>query len=315
MMEPIPELSVPKERLSFNITAFRLMYVYYLLSQARELSYADLNTHLINRPEIQRSIAKDTLNKYIHTLQLFGCFVSKFEQQGQAMYRLLEHPLQLELSEEETNAIKAVLDVLLQQPLRSEFKNFYNLLNQLALLPQPLKQYGENHLGLGLSASIPRDVMELVESLQKCCLEGQILEVAYAQPDESFTLKLIEPQEVVYHKKHLYLLGNDPNKKEKVRLKVELIRSHRQLPSRVRSQTNRTVVTFKLTGRLAANYRPYPGETLANKEEFLLVKHETDEVTLLLRRLMKYGEHCQVLSPGWARQHMHHIIESLLAEL
>lgn len=310
-LEDFKELTLQEDGLNINISAYRLLYIYLLLSQSEQISFEDLNTHLLNHPLIQRTFTTETLNKYMNTLRLFGCVIKRFEEQGHLVYRLEEHPLKRRLLMSEIKALKNTAELLSLQPLTTACKNFYFLIKRLSIIPNPQEFITNPQFESILHSRLCPQSFDCIERFQKYCLEGQILEICYENEDNFPILTLVEPQEVVYHKKRFYLVGNDPKTNKKARYEVDRIRSHRQLPSRVRSQTVKTTVTFKLTGRVALNYRPYPQEMVWNKGEFLLVKHTTDEVEQLLKRLLKYGSQCQVVSPGFVRDEMLKLIQQL----
>ncbi len=296
-----------------NISAYRLLLVYRLLSQHEKITLDDLNKFLLSNPMVQRTFTHETLNKYLYTLSLIGCRISRQDVQNNSVYTLESHPFQLEPSESETALFKIVFDLLSLHPLTSN-QSFYQLLKRISKMPHYLAD--DPFLGLSANAALSYKDYPPVIRFQKYCIEGQVLEICY-QPDEQTetVLTLVEPCEVIYHKKRLYLVGNDPRAGKRVRYELDRIVSHRQLPSRVRTQAPKTTVSFKLMDRVSRNYRPYPGEVVWDKEEFLLVKHTTDDVEQLLKRLLKYGHHCQVISPESARVAMQELIDAMLLTL
>lgn len=81
-------------------------------------------------------------------------------------------------------------------------------------------------------------------------------------------------------------------------------------------------VTFKLTGRLAQRYKLYPREevverrlldTLApdDQAEELIVRAPTQDLSILLRRLARYGNQCRVMAPTKAVDAMRRYLELL----
>jgi predicted DNA-binding transcriptional regulator YafY len=310
-----PSLLHVEEHQSLNISAFRLLYIYFLLCQSEKLSTADLNTHLLNHAAIQRTFTKETLNKYLHTLQLFGCTILRFEEQGHTMYRLEDHPFKLECTSEDIMALRSVAGLLVQQPISALYKRFCHLSQRLC----KMQQYQDAETALKPELSLlpehSQQLLAQIDQFQKYCFEAQVLEICYETPQQVPKMMLVEPHELINHKKRIYLVGNDPKTNQKVRYELSRIQTHGQLPSRVRSQIVKTTVVFRLSGRAAMNYRPYPGENIVQKEDLLQVTHEADEVELLLRRLLKYGSHCQVVSPGWVREEMLNMIEHLIDSL
>ncbi len=311
--EDISKGNLPEEVHNLNISSYRLLYLFLLLCQSQQLSFEDLNTHLLNNPLVGRTFTHETLGKYMNTLRMFGCTVSRFETQSYFIFRLEEHPFKLELTPEEHRAVQCMGDLLVNQPLGGVYKNFYALVKRFCYMTHIDESNPLVSLSVDLESRLSNAMLVMVQHFQRYCAEGQVLELAYqATLEQPAELILVEPYDLVCHRRTIYLMGYDPKTNRKVRYELDRIKAHRQLPSRVRMQTVKTTVTFKLTGRVALNYLPYPGETVLDKGEFLLVKYKTDDLEQLLRRLLKYGTNCQVLSPESARKEMLQFIEHLL---
>jgi hypothetical protein len=77
-------------------------------------------------------------------------------------------------------------------------------------------------------------------------------------------------------------------------------------------------LTFKLSGRLAKNYRLYANETdlpVENDDSTArLIQSRVDDSEALMTRLMKYGVHCEIVSPQWARDAIQQRIQRLMGQ-
>ncbi len=309
---PVFDVTQLEEGLRINVSAYRLLFIYLLLCQAQTLSPSDLNTHLLNHPMVQRTLTVETLNNYIHTLQVFGCDIHNTDGHGQIMLHLKEHPLKYPIPKDHLNIIQLICAQFFQHPLASTYHHFLMLIRRIIPFNQIQEIYQNVSNKIPFEHQLSTADIQLAERFQRYCIDGQVLVFDYEMPDGKSISKMVEPLEITYHRKRLTLVGNDPKTNKKVRLDVERIHHCRQLPNRSRSQAVKTMVTFKLMGRIASNYRPYPGETVVQKGDSLLVKHKTDEVDQLLKRLLRYGATCQVLSPNSARKEMLYMIDRML---
>lgn len=309
------DVPFPEKEPNINISAFRLMCLYKLLCQVQECSFADLNTYMVNHPYIGRTVSMETLNKYLQTLRMLGCRISRYEKNGQTVLRLDDHPLKPALKPEQMKALLNIEAGQAQMPLRGIQSCLIQLAGKLYRLPKEYLLPNGQIAGSNTLPMQPGVDLELVCQFQKYCSEGQVLEIRTDEVENDLKPILLEPQRVFYYRKRLYLMGIDPKTNRVVRYELEKIRVHRQLPSRVKTQTLKTTVAFKLTGRIAKSYRPYPGETVMDKGEFLLVTNRTDEIEQLLGRLMKYGPYCELISPPSVREEMRQRIDRLLSLL
>lgn len=296
----------------YNISAFRLLFIYRLLAQYGQLSFQELNDRLLAHPRIERVFTVETLQKYIYTLRRFGCHITRYEENDAVLYRLDAHPLKPVTTGPELEAARRIASSLSQRPLCEIYPRFRQLFHRMttaAATGDGTDALDEGPLPPDLSRSAHPELVRF----QSYCADGQVLELRYKREgDEIPEPQLVEPTEVVYVRRRFYLIGNCPRSQRKVRFELDRIISHRQLPSRVRAQAVRLNVTFRLTGRLMRNYRPYPGESTVIDSDSLVVIHRTDDVEPLLRRLLKYGPLCEVLSPASAREEMASQVDNLL---
>jgi len=285
-----------------SVSAYRLLYIYLLLCQHGQMTSEELFDKLQHQLATGQTYASETFQKYLQTLRTFGCRISRIDKQGQTLYRLEDHPLKMSSTPKEISALQVISTILSAQPIR-------DLYHQLCRLCDNVTVWNDIS-----TLTLPNASRE-VEQFQQYCRDGQLLEIHYKDHDAVPVTLHVEPIEVVAGKKRIYLLGTELKSNKKIRCDLSRVYSHKQLPSRSRSQAQKVVVTFRLTGRLASNYRLYPGEIVSSREPDLIIQHKTDEVDQLLKRLLKYGTQCEVLTPKWVRLEMCAQIDALLTAI
>lgn len=74
-------------------------------------------------------------------------------------------------------------------------------------------------------------------------------------------------------------------------------------------------VTFRLKDRLAKGYRLRDDEKLlqTKSDGSIIILNQKEDRVLLLKRLMRYGENCEVISPKTLREEMKQMIETTLS--
>jgi predicted DNA-binding transcriptional regulator YafY len=306
--------SEQEERRQINVSAFRPIYLLRLLSQTNYIFFADLDTHFLNHPMIGRTVSRETINHYVNTLEMAQYQISRTEKFGHDVLKLRESPIEPVLTEEEMCLLSAVFDILAKGPLKSYYSDFNTLVNQLFRVPADYLPGNPFSDALPIIAKDAENT-PLLECLERYCQEGQLLEISYETAKNGYVVKLIEPHQVICVGKQLYLVGNDPKTAKKIRYEIKRIRSHKQYPTKNRNLSLKTTVVFKLTGRLAKSYRPYTGEVVSEKDGCLLVDHATEEPEYLLKRLLKYGSLCEVISPDSACQQMLQMVQHLISGL
>jgi predicted DNA-binding transcriptional regulator YafY len=172
----------------------------------------------------------------------------------------------------------------------------------------------------------------LCQQFNQYCQQGQLLQIDFKclQPTNRITVLqhhptlptgqlqslTLEPWYVSASNKEPTLYGYNWHTQAKVVLLLSHIVSVKQLAQRCQqyprevANTTQQWVEFKLSGRLAKTYRPYPQEktwfmdTTEQPSSQLMVQtplpcpNAQDD---LVQRLLKYGQHCLVLEPYFIR--------------
>ncbi len=70
--------------------------------------------------------------------------------------------------------------------------------------------------------------------------------------------------------------------------------------------------TFKITGRLKYAYDIKEGETVSSYDDCLIVTNKNEDKSELFRRLLKYGNLCEILYPKTDRENFKNLVYSLI---
>lgn len=311
-------VSLPPEQFqNMNISAYRVLFILLMLVKYRSLNLVELNRLLSENPLIGRGYNSDTLTKYINTLREVGCRIPRSTNRNDYCYELLRNPFPLALDDAEIEVVRKLLDLLAKQPDEALYRNYRQFLEDLAwsLGGQELTVEED---GVALFISPLQEVdrwRQRFNEYRRYCQEAFTLEITYLEAGEEQVL-FIEPHELLEQNNQLILLGLDRNSHEQRRLDVQSVLSVRQLPSKNRRPPAQTTVVFALYGRLAKSYRLYPDEKVVYRsEQEIQIKTRLTETSGLMKRLLKYGASCQLLSPDSLREAMRQHITLMLDTL
>ncbi len=316
--------SINPQDANLNISAYRVLYILLLLIQYRSLSSVELNGFLYDNPLIHRVYNAETLTKYINTLREVGCRIPRSSSRNDYSYELLQNPFPIPLEPDEHEVLRKLSALLARQGDEALAEGYEELMRKLAwsldvpmaLADHPAKAHATPGDGLALGANMepPRLEGNLVRTYRKYCRDMFVLALTLAPEGHRATELTLEPYEVVTHHGRAMLLGVDLRTREQQMVPLKDILSVRQLPTKNRYQARHINVVFALYGRLAGNYRLYPGEKIILRaEDRIHVKARVMETSGLLNRLMKYGPACQVLSPVSLRETMRDRLSRLLS--
>jgi predicted DNA-binding transcriptional regulator YafY len=141
------------------------------------------------------------------------------------------------------------------------------------------------------------------------------LEIIYTD-DNNNTLNLIcTPVETFFIKKKFYIKVIGYNGSRIYEIPVENIKSINQLPTSGNSAVMPTTIVFRIKNRLAKNYKMRPWESLEKIEENgnLIIINKNEDLQFLLKRLMRYGVECEIISPKFFKEEMINQINKTLS--
>ena len=106
---------------NLNISAFRLLYLFRLLSQRRKLSLKELNNLLLEHEWIGKLYTPETIRKYFYTLHRIGADIETHFRSENSLYKLSKTPFTIDFNDNEQKAVFAVLKILMANPLKNQY--------------------------------------------------------------------------------------------------------------------------------------------------------------------------------------------------
>lgn len=309
-------------------SAYRLLSVLRFLVQKRHANTLQLQHCLQASLPDTDPLHSETITKYLNTLRQAGISIPKVSQGRETRYVLEHSPFSLKLTTKLALLCQKLIALCQNQTNLTMAHRTYRVLERItwampAQWRTPLRQQLQQAYKADLSlANLPPDTDELIKrsvglikQYQPWCDAGQVLRIttwqplAYGQPTANGQLTLlIEPYDLWCDQWHPYLLAMAQATHEPVTLDILAITAVEALPQRVgHTPRQRLQVVFTLQGKLAANYRPYPGELVerhvdeANQPCLTVTCHVINPLPLQ-ERLMKYGAYCKVLQPQSLKQ-------------
>lgn len=255
----------------------------------------------------------EVILKYINTLKVFGFrFVKEKDK-----YVLMNTPVQFDFNVNDLSIICLIekfSELLPEEKIKTEINKFLQELE---------KRFSDNTKILSHKIIKP-DFINLnidyqrytkqIQEYERYCLDKQRLKITYLNKKQSKISIMVEPEEIKYIDDKVYLSIYNPISAQVQDINFSSILKVEQLPLKSNPQNILSSVTFKLKDRLAKNYRLHEYEKLVEIENdgSIIILNRKEDMHLLLKRLMKYGENCEVLSPKNLREEMREIIKATL---
>lgn len=277
-----------------------------------EASIQDIIKNFEKIDSNSRVYTNEVVLKYINTLKVFGYRFIKEKDK----YVLLNFPNQFDF---DTNDLKAIYlienfsDLLPEERVKNEINKFLQGFE---------KRFSDNTRFLAYSIHKPDFVglkydysrySRQIKEYEKYCIDGQRLKITYKNKNGVEISAMVEPDDIKYVENEVYLSVYNPVLAQIQDVNLSSIVKVEQLPLKSNPKSMFSSVTFKLKNDLAKVYKLKEGEKLLQiNTDSVIILNQQEDRTLLLKRLMRYGEHCEVISPKNLREEMQELIKTTL---
>jgi len=309
------------KKLKISSTAYRILLLLLYLNE-NPYSANQLNEIFSKDEYVARYFSKDVILKYISTLRFAGYKISKPGLANNYSYELNKSPVSANLTENQIKVL-AVMDGYVksfhQIKMVEKYKNFLRKVKkiipdeQVEALNNELKNQEENPCE---DFSRHNDFADLIKKVEHFKEEKCRVMIKYKLFDTKEEKQIVlELKNIKYDKTEVYLSGYNPVVGQTQLIKFGQIVEIRHLPTKSQYGQMLFPVIYKLSGQLAKGYRPYENEKItetSEKTNSITVTAYTEDQDMLLSRLMRYGEYCEVLYPKRARDSIIKMINKTL---
>lgn len=294
-------------------TSIRVLETLKLLSN-NIASIQDIIRHFEKNDPNNRIYTNEVILKYINTLKVFGFRFSKEKDK----YILLNTISQFNFNEKDLNALRIMEKFgksLPEEKIKTELNKYMQELE---------KRFDDNTRLLAHSinkpdfTSLKNDYSQYsaqIKIYEKYCLDEQRLKITYKNQSSQEISMMVEPNEIKYSDNEVFLSVYNPSTAEISDININSIIKIGQLPLKSNPTNIYSSVTFRLKDRLSKAYKLHEGEELLTLESdgSTIILNKKEDRTLLLKRLMRYGEYCEVISPKNLREEIKQKIKATLS--
>ncbi len=292
-------------------TAYKVLILMKLLNE-ENLNLQEISQFFSNQKDVSTPLSKEVILKYLNTLKASGYKISKPSFSNDYRYELLKAPYLINLSKDDLITIVKLeyfIENLFLKELDNSLKNILNKMDKF-LPEETVDDYkrikkslcGNNTFDLNIFDY--SEYAEMIHKFEVYCVEAQRIQITFKIPyEESKKTITLEPKELNYKEDKVFISGYNPLNNENQDINLQYITDTKQLPTKSKNTRSSSPVIFKLKGRLATTYSPYEGEKIYNdQDDYIKVYTYTEEKNNLLKRLLKYGDDCEILYPAEIRE-------------
>ena len=295
----------------YNDSCIKIFKLLKLLIEDKA-DYSAVMDIFADEAEKNRSALPVILNKYLNTLKIFGVKVQKVKNK----YHLLNIPFNINFAADDVKAVhilKTASILLSSQKNKEALNDFIKAIevryNDAAKSVAAL-QNSEDYCDLSFYYSKFKDQ---IFECEKFCEEKKKLEILYLSGDTETSI-ICSPREIKYQNRKVCFCVFNQLSRQTFDIPIDNIKSIKLLPT-ISSSTDISVsVVYKLKRRLANSYRLKENEYSNgyDSDGNLIVVNTKEEPDILLSRLIKYGENCEILTPKYMKDRMVECIDKIL---
>ena len=278
------------------------------------LKKIDLIEKLKSNAVVECVYTQEAFVKYFNTLEAMGFELERVKNQ----YILLNALFKIDLSKEEKELLeKLILETgsLYNKNIELNIKTAVDKINKYIspkFTSDQLKEFFDGE------SNFNNDVVRnnLLLSIKNMIVDDLLVKIKYKKNKNLIEETIVELKEIIEKKNKMVVLCYLPNFARNIKINIDSIIELNQLPKKSKGTTCLNSVVFELYGRLVSSYKLKPSEKVINfSNSCITVSNTAEDKDVLLRRLLKYGENCKIITPKSMQNELLELTNEMLKNL
>lgn len=292
-----------------SFTGFKSMLLFECLLKGPK-TYEEIKEYFANNPYLHETITIDTLRVYINSLERFGCEIVRGKKSEGSKYKLLKHPFELKLSDEETKSLIKVFKTICKsielEDLLALTKFFKKIANYIE--NEKLKQ---NLLNISPLKNINQDILK---TLILACRKNEEITILYNSPSSSTKNIDILTEKLALSNNKLYLYGKSPQYPNTASFLVSRIKDVPtiKLQRTITIQDEEFIIGCEIYDKnipLLENEK-----IIAEDADKMTIEITSSNKFLTRQRILYLGSDCKVLYPQSFKDDIYSILKKMKEE-
>lgn len=291
-------------------TGLRIVEVLKILLE-KDVSKNEIIEEIKNNSLFENVYTPEVFIKYFNTLEILGLNIERRKN----IYRLKNVFEKLALTKDE---YKMLVD-LIGYTKKLHNKNLEKSINNIF---KKLIKYTDEKIQSDIINAINKSNQRIyknpnfIKSLESLLYEEQIISVTYCRNNKTQETISVELREIIEKNNDITLVCYDIKKSRNKKIPITSIISIKQLPNKASKITRTNSVIFRIYGRLADVYKLKPAEkTLDFSPGCITISNYGEDKDVLIRRLLKYGENCEIIQPQNIKEEFLTMTDEILKNL
>ncbi len=292
-------------------TGIRILEILKILLE-KDVSKQELIEKIKNNPLFESVYTNEAFIKYFNTLEILGIEMNK----NKKVYSIKKALSCVQLSKEEKEVfveLISYIEKLHDKDIENSLKEAFSRI--LKFLEMDEKIEIEDILNRSNNNCIyTKD--NFMSSLESFLAEKQQISISYKKNETIIDSCVVELKEIIEKNGEVILVCYDASKGRNKKILASSVVSIKQLPRKISNKEYLNTVVFRLRGRLASSYKLKKSEKLVDfSSDCITISNAAEDKDVLLRRILKYGENCEIIQPKSAREDFVIMTENILKNL
>lgn len=278
------------------------------------LKKIELIEKLKNNSVVECVYTQEAFVKYFNTLEALGFELERVKNN----YILANALFKIDLSKEEKELLeKLILESksLYNKNIELNVKTAVNKINKYIspkFTNEQLSNLFDNE------SKFDSDVVNnnLLLSIKNMIADNLLVKIKFRKNKNLIEETIVELKEIVEKNNRRFVLCYLPDLARNIKINIDSIIELNQLPKKSKGTTCLNSVVFELYGRLVSSYKLKPSEKVINfSNNCITVSNTAEDKDTLLRRLLKYGENCKIITPKSMQNELLDLTNEMLKNL
>lgn len=292
-----------------SFTGFKSMLLFSYLLEAPH-SYEEIKEYFAQHPYLNETISIDTLRVYINSLERLGCEIVRGKKKEGSKYKLLKHPFELKVSDEQAKSIIKVFKSI------SKSIDIEDLLSLTRFFKKISNSIGNEELKTNLENISPLTKVdsEILVSLIKACRKNDEITINYNSPSSGEKEIDVLAEKLTVSGSKIYLSGKSPRYKNTANFLVSRIT---KIPvTKLEKTINIIPETYLIGCEIYDKDIPLleNEKIISQDDNKLTIEITSSNKFLTQKRILSLGSDCKVLYPQDFKDEMLSILRKMKEE-
>ena len=301
------------ETITYNLmsfTAFKSLFIFSLLLKAPQ-SYVSLKEAFREHKYLREDVSTDTLRVYLTSLKRSGCVIEKMKKPDNGKYKLVSHPFELKISEDQIKGLIKIYKIILKSADFSDIYEYEKFINNLAVFTKndTLREAMEK---VSVFKNIDKNVLDELVKYSKQKLKITVLYNSPRTNQKEIDI-ITDSLNLTDGKVYLSGIGLEYNKEANYLAERIIKIVDVDLENKPKIKLQPITVRYELSS-VAANTKLADYEKIVEiKDDYVIIEAQTTNKFDIKRKIMEYGPCCTVLSPKDFREDIINTLKEMRA--